>query len=496
MKKFLIYVFILVLCKDLYAQGLYNNGAKISIGSGVYTHVSGTGGNFLNTANGADGAVNLSGTLVVQGNLMNNVTLSNFINTATPGSKVELRGSTAQTIGGSSTAPFIFPDLTITNSGGGVALANAARVNGLLTLNSGLLSIGTNNLTLSSTTTLAGTPSASSMVVATGTGQLRKEYSTTGSFTFPVGDNTGTTEYSPVTLNITAGSFGVGAYAGVNLVNAAYPDPAITTNYLNRYWNITQSGISGFACNALFNYNLADVTGTENNIYSILVNPAPIIPYSATNVALHQLSANGLSSFGSYTGANGIKNLMMKMYTEGLYNGGGVMRQAQGNLGNQFAGTVADKITVELHDPANYLNVIASMPNVDLNTNGTATVPVSLNYSGSYYLTVKNRNAIETVSSAPIAFSGGSINYDFSLSATQAFGSNQKTMGIVNVVFGGDANGDGVVDALDLTLVENDANTFSGGYVLTDLNGDGVVDALDLALAENNALNFVSTNHP
>jgi hypothetical protein len=226
------------------------------------------------------------------------------------------------------------------------------------------------------------------------------------------------------------------------------------------------------------------------------MNPAPITPYTATNVILHQLTASGLSSFGSYTGANGIKNLIMKMFTEGLYNGGGVMLKAQGIAGNQFAGTVADKITVELHDQANYLNVVATIPNVDLNTSGSATMPISLNYNGSYYLTVKHRNSIETVSATPIVFSGSSVSYDFSTSAAQAFGSNQKTIAGVNVVFGGDANGDGVVDALDLSQVENDANLFSGGYILTDLNGDGVVDALDLALAENNAINFVSTNHP
>jgi hypothetical protein len=496
MKKYSLIPAMLLFSPLLFGQGLYNNGAKISIGSGVYANVSGTGGNFLNTTSGADGAVNLSGTLIVQGNLTNNVATSNFINTAITGSKVELRGSVLQTIGGSTEALFTFPDLMITNSSGGVVLAKEARVNGVFTMNSGLFSIGTNNLTLSATTTLSGTPSASSMVVASNTGQLRKEFSSAGSFTFPVGDNTGTPEYSPVTLNITAGAFGTGAYAGVNLVNAAYPDPSITGNYLNRYWNISQSGISGFTCNALFNYTLADVTGTENNIYSFLMNPAPITPYTATNVILHQLTASGLSSFGSYTGANGIKNLIMKMFTEGLYNGGGVMLKAQGIAGNQFAGTVADKITVELHDQANYLNVVATIPNVDLNTSGSATMPISLNYNGSYYLTVKHRNSIETVSATPIVFSGSSVSYDFSTSAAQAFGSNQKTIAGVNVVFGGDANGDGVVDALDLSQVENDANLFSGGYILTDLNGDGVVDALDLALAENNAINFVSTNHP
>jgi hypothetical protein len=389
----------------------------------------------------------------------------------------------------------IFENLKFDNLAG-FGLSNDQQINGVMTLTSGLVNLGVNNLKLGASATVAGTPSASNMIVATGTGQVQKMFTATGSFTFPVGDNTGTAEYSPVTLNITAGTFGSGAYAGVNLVNSAYPDPSITGNYLNRYWNVTQSGITGFTCEALFNYVPADVTGTENSIYTFRMTPAPFTPFSATNLTLHQLSASGVTSFGSFTGANGIKNLVIKLYLEGLYNGAGTMRQAQGNLGNQFTGAVADKITVELHDPLNYLNIIATIPNVDLNTTGSATVPISLNYSGSYYLTVKNRNSIETVSAAPIAFSLPSINYDFSTAATQAFGSNQKTIGGVNVIYGGDANGDGVVDGLDLILVENDANQFSGGYLLTDLNGDGAVDGLDLILAENNANGFVTTVHP
>ena len=39
---------------------------------------------------------------------------------------------------------------------------------------------------------------------ATGDGYLCKNYSANGSFAFPVGDASGTTEYSPATLDFTA----------------------------------------------------------------------------------------------------------------------------------------------------------------------------------------------------------------------------------------------------------------------------------------------------
>ena len=59
------------------------------------------------------------------------------------------------------------------------------------------------------------------MVVATGTGELRKRMTGAGSITFPVGDNDSTAEYSSVTLDFTSGTFN-SADAGVNLVNKAF----------------------------------------------------------------------------------------------------------------------------------------------------------------------------------------------------------------------------------------------------------------------------------
>jgi hypothetical protein len=137
---------------------------------------------------------------------------------------------------------------------------------GTLTLTDGLMSLGSNHLTLGASSTISGTPSATKMIVAEGTGELRKTYTSTGSFTFPVGDNTGTAEYSPVTLNFTSGSFS-SAYAAVRLANEKHSSNTATTNYLNRWWKVTQSGITSFSCNATFTYADGDIVGTESSIY-------------------------------------------------------------------------------------------------------------------------------------------------------------------------------------------------------------------------------------
>ena len=116
-----------------------------------------------------------------------------------------------------------------------------------------------------------------------------------------------------------------------------------------------------------------------------------------------------------------------------------------------------------------------------------------------YYLQVKHRNSLETWSKTTQTFSGSILNYDFTTSATKAFGDNMKQVDSSPVefaVYSGDVNKDGTVDATDLAAIDNDAQNFVSGYVVTDLNGDSFIDGTDYSLADNNATNFVSVVRP
>jgi len=130
-----------------------------------------------------------------------------------------------------------------------------------------------------------------------------------------------------------------------------------------------------------------------------------------------------------------------------------------------------------------------------VSTNGSVVLKFSTAPSGTYYLVVKHRNSIETWSANGIAVTrGGSVNYDFSNSSSQAFGSNMIQVDASPVrfaIFSGDVNQDGVVDATDAGAIDNDAFNFVTGYVNTDITGDDLVDATDAAIADNNAANFV-----
>lgn len=192
-------------------------------------------------------------------------------------------------------------NMTINNSAG-VTLGGSVTVNNNLSLSSGLFILDSSVLTIGTGATISGTPSASNMIVTNSTGVLKKMISnakSTFSFTFPIGDNSGTAEYSPVTLDFTSGNFS-NAYVTVKATNSKHPNNSSTTDYLNRYWDISSDGITGFSCDAVFNYVPADVIGTESNIYGGVYKSGWSL-LNQVNPSSHNLTAT-LSEFASYTG--------------------------------------------------------------------------------------------------------------------------------------------------------------------------------------------------
>jgi len=273
----------------IHAENIISSGTTLKVMPGTSLVSS----EALTIKNGA--TLDNAGTLILKKNLTNENPSPNTIGSGV----AEFSGISNQTVTGQN----VIQALTVNNAAG-VTIGGSTRVNGTLTLTNGRVTLGSNNLVLGSSAVIVGTPSASVMIVVTGSGELRKEFPAgfTGTFTYPVGDDSGTPEYAPVILVFTGGTFASDNYVGVSLANTKYPDPNITGNYLNRYWNITQSGITGFTCNASFQYLPADVTGTENKLSCTMVNPLPWITYALTNSGTHVLSANGIGTFGTYTG--------------------------------------------------------------------------------------------------------------------------------------------------------------------------------------------------
>ncbi len=271
-------------------------GATISLQNTKVLPVLATFGNLTLTA-GTLASANFN--MSLSGNWTNNSVATAF----TPGTgTVIMNGTSAQTLGG--TFSTNFNNFTLNNATG-LTLGNSENVNGTLTLTAGRMTLGTNNLTMGTASpAIAGGLSAANMIVATGTGQVRKLMTANGTYLYPVGDATGP-NYSPITLTFTAGVYAAGAYTGVNVTNAKHPNNANVSNYLNRYWSIATSGITTptYAVTAA-TYVPGDVIGTEANLSTGEYTGAlPWVKFGVTNAVTHTLTSTGVSNVTSaFTG--------------------------------------------------------------------------------------------------------------------------------------------------------------------------------------------------
>jgi trimeric autotransporter adhesin len=187
-----------------------------------------------------------------------------------------------------------------------------------------------------------------------------------------------------------------------------------------------------------------------------------------------------------FAGGPMFKTLNVSAFLEGLFAGGGQMNKAQDENGDHFAGNTADQITVELHNSGNYGTLEYTSAGVNLTTSGNSTLTLPADKNGSYYLTVKHRNSIETTSASPVDFSGSTINYTFD-ALSKAYADNMNVVSGTPVIFAGDENQDGIVDGTDLSDIGNLADLATSGYLPQDVNGDGLIDGSDLSIAGNNA---------
>lgn len=218
------------------------------------------------------------------------------------------------------------------------------------------------------------------------------------------------------------------------------------------------------------------------------------IKFKGISAAGNQLYIDNVRVEGLTSGS---KVLSLKLFLQGLYAGASVLNKAQGISGDAFSGSIADKITVELHSASSYSTIVYSASDINLNTDGTASIPIPDALTSSYYVKVAHRNSLSIVSALPLSFSGNLINYDFSTASTKAYGNNIGDLG--GGIFGlynGDVNQDGVIDALDLISIDNAASVITNGYNSDDVNGDGIVNLADIILTESNATAFKAVITP
>jgi len=188
-------------------------------------------------------------------------------------------------------------------------------------------------------------------------------------------------------------------------------------------------------------------------------------------------------------------NFTITALIEGFFDGVSGMVPVLATNGISIDPTESDTIRVELRDQLTPTTVIASGTAV-IKTNGQAmfTFPGSV-IGQNGYIAVFHRNAVQTWSNL-ITFSANTL-YDFTINASDAFGSNQSLLSNGKYGFySGDVNQDESLDIVDQGAVDNAIFNFDSGYIPTDLTGDGSVGIDDQGILDNNLFNFIGPIHP
>jgi hypothetical protein len=496
-----------------------NNGTTVTINEGMVVFEYGS------AAMLAGGDIDNQGTLIIKGNLVNlNVTPTDL----GPGT-VEFSGTTPQTITGQN----IFGKLTLNNSFGLTILADQ-RVNSTMTLTSGLINLGTlgdKNLLLGPLASIGGSPSATAMVVATGTGELRKEFASLTSFTYPVGDADGTAEYSPVTANFTGGTLGTDNYLGVKLKNLPDPDPLIATgDYINRYWELSNNNITGsVSCDLTLNFLDADLAaGSKVNLYCVKTYPVleTYLQYSSGN-QLKGTVTNFGPSFSRFTGARAGVTSNLNAFLEGASDGAGAMTTILPTFTIAYGSTdpfpltqpysvapwgypgsenvtvvpadVVDWVYIELRqasdpslaDASTIFGKRAAFLKSDgkiVDMDGISPVKfynAPLTPGNSVYAVVKHRNHLAAMSNTGALKNGtGIYEYDFTDLESKTYGGPDGIKLVAGKwsLVGGNGAFDADINSSDYALSWDVQIGFFDGYFSGDFTMDGNVNSSDYAL--------------
>ncbi|TAE54427.1 MAG: T9SS C-terminal target domain-containing protein, partial [Bacteroidetes bacterium] len=304
--------FTLTLARDFVNHGTTTGTGGLAFNGSAAIQVNGTGSTSIGTfdSNNATG-VTLGQSITVEDELRlsrgaltigaNTITVNEQI-TRTSGS---FTGSASSNIvigsplGASTNLPGVTLQNLTVNRENGIILTGNVTVNSTLTMNDAKVFVSDFVLTLGNTATITGTAFSGSnmIVVETTVGSLRKNFPSAGSFLFPVGDQTG--YYTPITLTFTGGSYASG-YAAVNLQVIKHPDNSSATHFINRYWSIASSGISGFSCDISAIYDDVDIEGDEAEYYGGKWDGSAWTVLNQVDVGANEITGT-VTSFSDYT---------------------------------------------------------------------------------------------------------------------------------------------------------------------------------------------------
>jgi hypothetical protein len=243
-------------------------------------------------------------TVTVQGNVTSNVDIQG------PG-KLLLKGSANQDVNMNG---FTIPNLEMDNTANATLTGNA-RIGSTMLFTNGKIIQGNFNCRLSDVASVTGA-GASKFFETTGTGQLLKEVSANlTNYSMPVGIGAA---YYPASITTT----GTYASATVGVQGKAGADPnkhPRSTDYLNLYWPITRTGITG-TVNASGNY-ASNFTGVEADMRGIFWNGTNwVLAGASIDNALNNTTAP-VNVNGNLYAMNRFLLSRLRVMLQGAFNG-------------------------------------------------------------------------------------------------------------------------------------------------------------------------------
>lgn len=178
--------------------------------------------------------------------------------------------------------------------------------------NSGLFFMSNFDITIAANGAInGGSFSSTKMLVTNGNGSLIRNISNTSvgiPFTWPIGETTGTTEYSPVTVGAIAANSIAGSI-GFKVIDDVHPSMSPATSYLSRYWNFTETGLStNFTLSSVtFKYESADIivgpeASLKGNVYNYANSDWTQYPSSTAGSNLLTISSGIISTTNLVSG--------------------------------------------------------------------------------------------------------------------------------------------------------------------------------------------------
>lgn len=264
-----------------------------------------------------------------------------------------------------------------------------------------------------------------------------------------------------------------GSLNGIDKINSSFID-----NAGNIY-------VSGFCSDIISNFNYCTIKYNQNGSQK-WIEKYNYQDNDSDKSAIVNIDAQGnVYVTGSSKGIDGAvdfltikykqeKVLELRSLIEGFYN----------NVSDKM---IPDSVKVYLRNSASPYSIAdSSVAVTDSLGQGNFIFKNALN-GISYYIVISHRNSIETWSSAVQTFVSSSMSYDITDNISKAYGNNLQLKGSKYCLYSGDVNKDGIIDASDLSEVDNGTILFLKGRNPADLNGDEVVDVSDLSIVDNNS---------